>query len=344
MDKKNYFKYKSWKYKLMENMELLIEHPIEEPKHLYKYYPPTKYSLDGVLKNYLFPNHPYRFNDSMDTNNLLWDFKKMTKELHDGFYETYGILDDQYVPYEDGSVSNFNNFRHNFHDWITARIGLISLTSTPLNVLMWSHYSTEKGFMIGLDHEILENKKYALNPDLANIPIYPINYVEQLEKMEMFTEGLNSPVIPFLYIASVKNKAWEYENEWRIATMTMPGKVYDIPHSIIMPIKDIKGNIDRKLNYPKEALKMVVLGKYFFNGSNLKNFSLDKKENGIYELKDIKTYSFLKYLSELKNCEIFQSGELEQKSKFKRSAELVVFEFPNKMEVKVIPQGRGFQE
>lgn len=311
----NVYKYGDWSYKLVEgNHEVNYPKPI--PRSVYKYYNLNGRSIDAVVNRYLFCSHPYHLNDSMDCSTLLWDFSTLTEPLFLKFYEQYDLVDKYEVDFEKDKENNFSQIKELFFHLITNHAGIISLTTEPLHTLMWAHYSSEKGFMIELDWEILRNNLKKENPNLNNYVFFPIQYVDNLESINFFDDNFRSADVPFLYSLGIKRQDWMYENEWRLVTYSTD---YGIPSSIIAPYPNIIGKQDRKIFYPIEAIKSITLGKHFFHGGNVEELL----EPMTFKMKEVEELKLLDFLIDNFSDKVYLCGEYESNKSFKRSSERV---------------------
>ncbi|MBI9042078.1 DUF2971 domain-containing protein [Lutibacter sp.] len=313
------YKYKDRIYKLTnDNYDVVYPDDIKLPKNVFKYYGKTNYSIDAIINNYLFCSHPYHLNDSIDSSSLLWDFTNLSKKVFDAFYKHY-YDSVNVIDYDEEKSNSFVFTKQRFFEIASKNAGIISLTTNSLQTLMWAHYSTENGFMIELDWEEIKDNLKSLNPKLNNYAFFPIQYVDKLESIDFFDKNFDSRDIPYLYSSAVKRKDWIYENEWRLMTFTPD---YGVPNSIRGPLPDIQSEHERKLYYPKKAVKSIVLGKHFLNSSNLKKIIDDKT----YQLKTNSDLDFINFLMENYNDRIYFCGEYQTGIEFKRSAEKVHFE------------------
>lgn len=276
---KNIYKYRGWTYKL-ENNKHVVECDFKKPDTLFKYYANNFFSRNAVINNYLFCSHPYHLNDSMDCNNQLWDFSNLTKNIFDKFCDYYleSIFLGERVSFEVDKANNFEFINTTFWNIATDKTGIISLSENSLDTLMWSHYSTDKGFMIEFNRENLEHFDKQLNPEVKNQVLMPIQYLKELEMIDFVSNNFSTPDIPFMYILNIKKDDWIYEKEWRLVCYS---EGYGIPNKIMIPTNDFAGKFERKYSYEKESVKSITLGKYFFNGSNL----IDFKQPDIYKIK-----------------------------------------------------------
>ncbi len=310
---KDTYKYYDWIYKL-EHKNHKVEFPLETPESLFKYYTNNKNSRSALLNNYLFCSHPYHLNDSMDCSNKLWDFSKITKIKYEGFCEYYkeSVFLKEIIDYDEDKKRDFNFIKTAFWNIVTDCAGIISLSENPLHTLMWSHYSTERGFMIELDRLKLISEFKKWNHKIRNYVFMPIQYVDNLEMIDFFSNNFTSPDIPFLYSINIKKNDWNYENEWRFVCYS---ESFGVPNSIIYPQADISGKVERKFFYDKNTLKSLTFGKHFFNGSNLKSLVYPN----IYVMKGGEDLDFVDFIYKHYNDRLYLSDEVVADKKYLRS-------------------------
>lgn len=153
-------------------------------------------------------------------NNSISDFAK-ANQIYDDVDETELtlLINEKLCPEKDEDVKNVRKTLSVLESEISTKINslfrIVCLATDYKNRLMWSHYSdSHKGFCIeygfrdAVEKEgmiplpILYSDKRPLVPCKAIIENTPENIKEATEQ---FMKGL-----------LVKDKAWEYENEWRL--------------------------------------------------------------------------------------------------------------------------------
>lgn len=92
---------------------------------------------------------------------------------------------------------------------LDEKIGILSLTQTPINKLMWAHYTDSyKGFVIGFDatHPFFDKRKS------------DVDEFGYLRKVEYHDSRPSLPMIELdgTHIFLIKGREWEYEEEWRM--------------------------------------------------------------------------------------------------------------------------------
>lgn len=93
------------------------------------------------------------------------------------------------------------------YDEVYNRVGILSLSETPDNLLMWAHYAEgHRGFVIMLDglHDFFKDNR-------------PVFGFEKPERVEYSSDRprmqINDPNMPAIFF--IKGRPWEYEREWR---------------------------------------------------------------------------------------------------------------------------------
>jgi len=331
------FEYENFKYILDENNNHIVEtNPkMENPESIFKYYAFSENNVDALKKGYLYATHPFLFNDSIDSSELILDFKNLTLERFIGFYKRF-LIPEEFAKYdfpkkyEEDKVKNFYNMRNFFYTTFSRNLGLISLTTKPFNILMWSHYTNEKGFAIELQTKgFLEDLKKN-NLDLNNYCFRPVQYVKDVEFIDMFNNKFSTPDVPFLYMTTVKREEWKYEDEWRLSVYKND---MGIPFSTLFPgSQNYEGKNERKLFYDKSIIKSISLGKHFFNGKNCSKVNSDVS----FEISDGDFLDFVNFLYENHNDKLLMSGEYESDTKLKRSLGKFQLEKINENTFKII--------
>ena len=140
------FTYKNFTYELDEkfNHKVTTEPETKVPEVFYKYYGANENSFSALQDLKFYCTHPYSFNDSVDSSELLLDFEDLTIERFKDFHERTLPVDelkkyDLDKLFEEDKKVNFYKFRNFAYNYFSRNIGLISLTTMPFNILMWSH-------------------------------------------------------------------------------------------------------------------------------------------------------------------------------------------------------------
>jgi hypothetical protein len=124
-------------------------------------------------------------------------------------------------------IFNFNDEDlEKYREYEKNNAYICCFTDSPLNKLMWSHYSeNHKGFCIEYDKSTIISGI----PSLVNTEILPVEYVPNVQEItksytaflgEFQKLSLKELIENYkLYLKKYyyKDNIWEYENEWRLA-------------------------------------------------------------------------------------------------------------------------------
>lgn len=131
----------------------------------------------------------------------------------------------------------------NIRDGFEKNIGVLSLTESPNNLLMWAHYAnSHKGMVIGLDstHPFFDQRKtdkdeFRHLKKLAYQKVRPKHAMLDIKSIDDFL---------------VKGSEWKYEQEWRMLM-----SLRDADKKIICSPYDI-----HLFKLPFSAIKSIRLG------------------------------------------------------------------------------------
>ena len=177
------------------------------PHTLYSYVPFDKNTIDAIVQGYKYANEIFDFNDPTDpTIKLIGDTEEMTE--------------------------------------IFKNIRIACFSTSPLNVLMYSHYTDKhKGICIEYDFSDF---------DTENTSLLEVKYKEELKidskiaQIMMKSDNDINEEISFLDLFRTKHLNWEYEKEYRVMT-------YDVD-KIYRPIKAIYLGKD----FPKDNIELIT--------------------------------------------------------------------------------------
>ena len=225
---KDVIKIEDWYYTGDFINEFEINSPIDYfPTNLNKYYGLSKNNVNALTDTYVYVNHPMQFNDPYDS------VRQFT--------------------YDDSDDDGFYKFNLMF-----VNMGLISMSESDTNMLMWAHYSNHDGFLINFNMARLKDKfKF----------IFPMHYTNYMPDMRSYEKDHMKTMIS----TNIKSLEWSYEKEWRL---------YYSPGPMILPeisktFKEMndewfhKANripIDRKVNYDISDVNFITLGYKFIIG------------------------------------------------------------------------------
>lgn len=134
--------------------------------------------------------------------------------------ELVQLLCDKFYPKNKKGFENVQNLleimEKNLANSLRKMFLIGSLCTDYKNQLMWAHYSdSHKGFCIEYDYSNIDDEH------LHNLPI-PVIYSEERPlvpwrfKLEGTVEAIEEANKHLFFGILVKDKVWEYENEWRI--------------------------------------------------------------------------------------------------------------------------------
>jgi len=202
--------------------------------HLYKYCSFGANSLSILINRKVWYCKPADFNDPfdgdfyLDTSCTFEDFQTIygletPPGLHEAVKSAYcdsnGMVKNEVIEKERWSVDVLKN------------IGVLCLTPSRDNVLMWSHYADEhRGFSIKFDIP-------------ESIPVNKINYAIDLPNhhLSFFAKRPLSANNGYLDFQYTKHLNWKYEDEHRILVsggnrlVDLPGRIIEINFGCQMP-------------------------------------------------------------------------------------------------------------
>lgn len=236
----------------------------QKPDRLYKFLSLNKYTIDGLLQNYVYATHPSQFNDIFDCHEGLIEFDdpKVVRDFLGGVFDKKTV--DKYIQHDYNNSKLF--VQRNFREILYRKIGVLSMTSNPNSILMWSYYTNHSGILVEYDIEKFPFKFHGP---------FPVNYQGNIAPASISEVGVPLAV---LLQTNVKYNGWEHEDEWRL--------LIDSEKDMYSPnFEDLRklGGEDRKFKYPESAIKSVALGNRFFLPEEIK---VEDDDSLIIELKE----------------------------------------------------------
>lgn len=188
------------------------------PNSLYKYYAYNATFNENRLRGELFFSSPIHFNDVFDAqheiiNNSgkIEDCVAIDRLKEIGFENPRDVLNSLRESDERKMEVRRRQIEH---------VGILCLTNSPLNLLMWAYYGNNEGYCI--EYNISEIRK-RIETKLKELNLNPqnryraerVSYLSTLPSAPLFFDEENkvSPLDKYF----CKAKAWEHENEYRIA-------------------------------------------------------------------------------------------------------------------------------
>ncbi|WP_295201969.1 DUF2971 domain-containing protein [uncultured Chryseobacterium sp.] len=275
-------------------VEIKINDGIQIPQTLYKYYDLTHYSINSFENSTVHFGHSYLMNDLLDGNFILWDF--------DSFLNSY--MSEMKRPIEYKEFYRLSLLKQLSGPFLQF-IGYFCLCENYKNDLLWAHYTSEKGYCIEFDTQLLFKDFSAYQTYF-----YPINYelkTIDFEKNIIKTEtdsGYHVDAnIPLFYAVANKEKFWSYEQEWRIVMRNESFTSITHPTEIISQEEnksEKKQLKSRDINISKGSVSKIILSTLFFNNDRFNKFMYDKNIVTLNFANNEKKELLLRFLNILK--------------------------------------------
>lgn len=196
---------------------------MSSPSHLYKYQRVTPYSLQSLVENTVWMSSPDSFNDPFDCAINL-DRSKLAESVSHAveIVSRDAVVDASLNEPSPEDEAAYEVLRDSLRRQMQA-IGVLCLSETPSEILMWSHYAEfHKGFCI--EYKVDESS-------LLGRLVKPVTYTDVYPSLSL----RNLPGCAeenFIDICVyTKAKQWSYEREWRAISYT-GGKLYKAPAPI----------------------------------------------------------------------------------------------------------------
>ncbi|WAC42651.1 DUF2971 domain-containing protein [Pedobacter sp. SL55] len=272
-----------------ENQNIKIDIKTDIPEKLYKYYSITDYSVKGLKNNTMYFSHSHLLNDVMDGNFILWDMSE--------FIINYKA--DLNINYNIDSELTKEILKQLSEPFLECR-GVLSLSDTYKNELIWAHYTSEIGYCLEL--ETIQFKEHIeKNRNENDLYFFPISY-DHLKQIN-FSDFINykivakskeinsktvSAILPILYCFAQKDDCWKYENEWRFLlrdkkfnSISFPIEIINDQDKLEEDYRKSGGNIE--IN-PK-VISKIILAPLFFNNSRFNKLEVTNSNFLIYNFK-----------------------------------------------------------
>ncbi|CAA7194676.1 DUF2971 domain-containing protein [Chryseobacterium potabilaquae] len=337
------YEYNGFKYLMdysLPESNIKISHNKQIPEYLFKFYSINEFSVDALIKSYIYASHPFELNDIMDSSPfLLYTSKPLSLDVYEKFFSHFRSKEEIIKIWENDSnkENKCRDYLTHIYSVTSNLIGVISLTAKENNLLMWPHYAQEKGIQLKLRTSNLIN---SITENVENekgefLGLNPINYCQKLNPIDV--HPYKTFFVPIAYATNVKSNMWEYEDEWRILVSKHD---MGVPHSKsgLNIIPDHIGNKEnRKISYSKEIVEEICLG---FNFIVARDFNIKRINDLEFEAQPIKgKYNYenyiklLTYISDNLSDRLFYSGvkyELDDEQK------LFLIRTKEKLEIKKI--------
>lgn len=205
---------------------------------VYKYRSGTENDLKALENNQYWSSSIEQLNDPCEA---ITDTKRVKKFLN-------------YIGLKVGAKTNedFDLINDNTDEVLSMdnKMGIYSLSKTPLDKLLWAHYAnSHKGFCIEYDLDILLK-----NDGKNHIYSFPVSYSKKppnIGFLDIIRNKQNNFIKKFAFH---KSKRWEYEQEHRIVTSKKGLNSYDHKalKSIYFGLKISESDRNQLINLLKE--------------------------------------------------------------------------------------------
>lgn len=278
-----------------------IEHCKQTPEYLFKYYSFGKYSIEAFVNSNFYASHPFELNDIIDSSRFLFF---TSKPIQFEVYEKLYFLENKVFKtekefiqfYEDDIKNDCSEYLSHLYNVTSSYYGVISLSEKEDNVLMWPHYTQERGFQVKFKtDDILESVSDLLGSNDKFIGLFPMNYTPKIHPIDVFKFCRFD--IPLIYSTNVKLDSWDYEKEWRIL-ISKPKMGIPFEKLGFSDIKNHDFEPKKKfIKYSIDAIDSICLGFNFFSGSDFINKWISEKEIQVQPRKERDQFDlYIKFL------------------------------------------------
>lgn len=203
-------------------------HRKPKEKTLFQYRPPEEWAFRNLREHVLYFGAPRKFNDPYDTRTPL-SICDLTEEQYKWIQQQEGVTSPSHagrksVP-KDEFVRRMNNLLKDWQNIWRNESGVVCLSETKHNLLMWSQYA-DKGRGFCLEFHTRGNKSF------SEKVVIPVTYSEHPPKGDALKLWVASTKTaesakPFLEFLSHKSEYWKHEQEWRAFRTAEGGEEYD---------------------------------------------------------------------------------------------------------------------
>jgi hypothetical protein len=261
----NYKNIDGWIYITKEDKKFSIIPPRNvrksKPKTLFKYYPLNEKSINALVEFNIYASNPIQLNDPYDIcpSLIKFDNEESIRNIFKPLKrdkEIENILNKD--PYKLKNEASWH-----FLLQLYSKIGILCLSESPNNMLMWGYYNKHKGFCIEYDYNQF---------DFEYLGPFQMNYRDKFTPISIN----NGADMCFLYSCNLKSKVWSHEKEWRLfpikANMEIKEEYY---------CRQLEGTNNRLFKIGKDSIKKIIIGHNFFDDMDIKNH----RENGKINVK-----------------------------------------------------------
>lgn len=229
----------------------------ESPQFLYKHFSMGGHAVDSLINGQLWGSHPFQFNDPFDFHENLINID--SHSIVATFFREYRNQGAEEVKREFPNYEAARQYvQRHFAQIVYRKLGVISMSSNPNNLMMWSYYGNNQGFQVAYDWKQFDFKYYGP---------FPVNYRRKVKPISVSEYGIP---LSILYQSNVKFIRWGHECEWRL----LIDKGGDMKSYGISALEKLDG-MDRLVSYPKTAVLNISLGNRFFKDRELEKRGQD---------------------------------------------------------------------
>lgn len=210
-----------YKYRIWDRPQGGFNHRIITEKQLY-FASPSQFNdpFDCAL--------PFRYDPKeLTDDNIFLKYKEMTERQYPE-KSPQEIHEICYKEQQEGRMKDPNywkDYHPKFQESVDKSFGIVSLTSKPCNLLMWSHYAnSHQGFCVGLDANILY--------EIVGGGIGHVFYDDKFPYTSLFDDI--ETIIRHLNTKSILH--WEYEDEYRITKNGYSKKTIQLPSEVFKEV------------------------------------------------------------------------------------------------------------
>lgn len=193
---------------------------------IYKYTPHNKcHKYDIIKHKELWFANIDSLNDPLDSN-LTYRQKYNPDEIKE-YWENFIADKPAFKSLDEvlskwGDNESFTREQTRIFEYIKSKIGVLCMSKTPKNILMWAHYANRhQGIVYGFDADLFG---FSENKDTTNNPyhiVYPCN--RKYGVLSYTKEGDDKRQQEFVKLLTTKAKDWEYEKEVRFFDFSNKG-------------------------------------------------------------------------------------------------------------------------
>lgn len=194
----------------------------DDPKSLFKFYGINRYSLSSLIRRHVWLAareslndpfemrvfHPTRESDERLMTILAAGWRKMGQDL------SKPEVRDRYDAFKQAMLKAGDEIQN---------CGIFSMSSSPYELLMWSHYADQhKGICV----QYARTKNNDLGEALR------VDYSDEVAPFLKLVQDGGSIGHAGAEILKRKSRCWQYEREWRYAMFPRPGSEMNRSHQL----------------------------------------------------------------------------------------------------------------